>query len=361
MYPKLLIDINKLRENIDAVAKITKEDGGCSMMIVTKCLCADRKVAEMITSHPAVDYLADSRIANIKKYQDLVEASGKQSVLLRLPMMSEIEEVVRYANVSFNSEMETIEALNAEAGRQGKTHKVVLMVDLGELREGIFFENEEEILETAEKIHAMEHVELYGMGTNLTCYGAIIPKNDNLSVLCAIAEKVEQKLGIRLEMISGGNSSSIYLVGKGELPEKISNLRLGESFLLGNDTAYGSRLPGTVNDGLLCEAQIVELKTKPSLPIGEVGVDAFGQKPFYEDRGRIRRAILAIGQQDTDRDGMHPLDEKVDVLGASSDHLILDVTKSDKEYHIGDTVRFTLDYGAVLRLATSEYVTKEYI
>lgn len=361
MYPKLLIDINKLRENIDAVAKITKEDGGCSMMIVTKCLCADRKVAEMITSHPEVDYLADSRIANIKKYQDLVEASGKQSVLLRLPMMSEIEDVVRYANVSFNSEMETIEALNAEAGRQGKTHKVVLMVDLGDLREGIFFENEEEILETAEKIHAMEHVELYGMGTNLTCYGAIIPKNDNLSVLCAIAEKVEQKLGIRLEMISGGNSSSIYLVGKGELPEKISNLRLGESFLLGNDTAYGSRLPGTVNDGLLCEAQIVELKTKPSLPIGEVGVDAFGQKPFYEDRGRIRRAILAIGQQDTDRDGMHPLDEKVDVLGASSDHLILDVTKSDKEYHIGDTVRFTLDYGAVLRLATSEYVTKEYI
>ena len=180
MYPKLLIDINKLRENIDAVAKITKEDGGCSMMIVTKCLCADRKVAEMITSHPAVDYLADSRIANIKKYQDLVEASGKQSVLLRLPMMSEIEDVVRYANVSFNSEMETIEALNAEAGRQGKVHKVVLMVDLGDLREGIFFENEEEILETAEKIHAMEHVELYGMGTNLTCYGAIIPKNDNL-------------------------------------------------------------------------------------------------------------------------------------------------------------------------------------
>ena len=361
MYPKLLIDIKKLRENIDAVAKITKEDGGCSMMIVTKCLCADRKVAEMITDHPAVDYLADSRIANIKKYQDLVEKSGKQSVLLRLPMMSEIEDVVRYANVSFNSEMETIEALNAEAGRQGKTHKVVLMVDLGDLREGIFFENEEEILQTAEKIHAMEHVELYGMGTNLTCYGAIIPKNDNLSVLCDIAEKVEQRLGIKLEMISGGNSSSIYLVGKGELPEKISNLRLGESFLLGNDTAYGSRLPGTVGDGLLCEAQIVELKTKPSLPIGEVGVDAFGQKPFYEDRGRIRRAILAIGQQDTDRDGMHPLDEKVDGLGASSAHLILDVTKSDKEYHIGDTVRFTLDYGAVLRLATSEYVTKEYI
>ena len=361
MYPKLLIDMKKLKNNIDAVAEITKTRGGCSMMIVTKCLCADRKVAEMIASHPQVDYLADSRIINIKKYQDLVEENGKQSVLLRLPQMSEIEDVVKYADISFNSEMVTIRALDAEAARQGKIHKVVLMVDLGDLREGIFFENEDEILETAAAIHAMDNVELYGMGVNLTCYGAIIPKNDNLSQLCDIASKVEQRLDIQLEMISGGNSSSIYLVDKGELPEKISNLRLGEAFLLGNDTAYGADLPGTVGDALLCEAQIVELKTKPSLPIGEVGVDAFGQKPFYEDRGRISRAILAIGQQDTDRDGMHPLDEKVDVLGASSDHLILDVTKSEKEYQVGDTVRFTLDYGAVLRLATSEYVEHEYI
>ena len=331
------------------------------MMIVTKCLCADRAVAKMIADHPAVDFLADSRIENIKKYQDLVASSGKQSVLLRLPMMSEIGDVVKYADISFNSELVTIEALNEEAAKQGKIHKVVLMVDLGDLREGIFFRNEEEILETAAKINDMKHIELYGMGTNLTCYGAIIPKYDNLSVLCEIAGRVEDKLGIGLQMVSGGNSSSIYLVGAGQLPEKINNLRLGESFLLGNDTAYGTDLPGTVGDAILCEAQIVELKTKPSLPIGEVGVDAFGQKPFYEDRGDIRRAILAIGQQDTDRDSMIPLDENAEILGASSDHLLLDVTKSDWEYEVGDTVRFTLGYGAVLRLATSEYVEKDFI
>ena len=370
MYPKLLIDINKLRENIDAVAKITKEDGGCSMMIVTKCLCADRKVAEMITSHPAVDYLADSRIANIKKYQDLVEASGKQSVLLRLPMMSEIEDVVRYANVSFNSEMETIEALNAEAGRQGKVHKVVLMVDLGDLREGIFFENEEEILETAEKIHAMEHVELYGMGTNLTCYGAIIPKNDNLSVLADFASRIEAKIGRKLDMVSGGNSSSIYLIWKGQMPEKISNLRLGESFLLGNDTAYGETVPGAVHDTLIVEAQIIELKEKPSLPIGEVGKDAFGNVPVYEDRGIIKRAILGIGKQDTEVDGMIPVkqdadgnwvdDESSEILGGSSDHTLRDMTKADREYKVGDTVTFRLEYGAMLKVATSPYVEKEY-
>ena len=358
MYPRLVIDMAKLRGNIDGVAKIAKEQGGCSLMIVTKALCADEKVVEMIASHPAVDYLADSRVQNIKKNYETIKANGKQSVLLRLPMASEIEEVVKYVDISFNSEMATLEMLNAEAAKQGKVHKAVLMIDVGDLREGIFFRNEEEIIETAKKINDMANVELYGVGVNLTCYGAIIPKNDNLGIICDFAAKIEEATGTKLTMISGGNSSSIYLVGKGELPEKINNLRLGEAFLLGNDTAYGERLEGTVDDALTVEAQIVELKEKPSLPIGEVGVDAFGQKPYYEDRGIIKRAIIGIGQQDMTADSMYPIDERIDVLGASSDHMLLDVTKAD--YKVGDIVSFKLGYGSVLKAATSAYVAKAY-
>lgn len=358
MYPRLVIDMAKLRGNIDGVAKIAKEQGGCSLMIVTKALCADEKVVEMIASHPAVDYLADSRVQNIKKNYETIKANGKKSVLLRLPMASEIEEVVKYVDISFNSEMATLEMLDAEAAKQGKVHKAVLMIDVGDLREGIFFQNEEEIIETAKKINDMANVELYGVGVNLTCYGAIIPKNDNLSIICDFAAKIEEATGTKLTMISGGNSSSIYLVGKGELPEKINNLRLGEAFLLGNDTAYGERLEGTVDDALTVEAQIVELKEKPSLPIGEVGVDAFGQKPYYEDRGIIKRAIIGIGQQDMTADSMYPIDERIDVLGASSDHMLLDVTKAD--YKVGDIVSFKLGYGSVLKVATSEYVAREY-
>ncbi|MDO5414994.1 MAG: ornithine racemase Orr [Bacillota bacterium] len=358
MYPRLVIDMAKLRSNIDGVAKIAKKQGGCSLMIVTKALCADEKVVEMIASHPAVDYLADSRVQNIKKNYETIKANGKQSVLLRLPMASEIEEVVKYVDISFNSEMATLEMLDAEAAKQGKVHKAVLMIDVGDLREGIFFRNEEEIIETAKKINDMANVELYGVGVNLTCYGAIIPKNDNLSIICDFAAKIEEATGTKLTMISGGNSSSIYLVGKGELPEKINNLRLGEAFLLGNDTAYGERLEGTVDDALTVEAQIVELKEKPSLPIGEVGVDAFGQKPYYEDRGIIKRAIIGIGQQDMTADSMYPIDERIDVLGASSDHMLLDVTKAD--YKVGDIVSFKLGYGSVLKAATSAYVAREY-
>ena len=361
MYPRLIIDMKKLRSNVDAVARLTRDDAGCSMMIVTKSVSADDRVCEMIAQHPKVDFMADSRVANIRKYAHLLKPNGRQSVLLRLPMMCEIEELVKYVDISQNSEMSVIEAIDAEAQKQGKIHKILLMIDLGDLREGMFYQNEEEILEAAAKIEAMKGVELYGIGANLTCYGAIIPKYDNLSILCSIGEKIEERIGRKLEIISGGNSSSIYLTWKGGLPEKINNLRLGESYLLGNDTAYGETVPGTVHDALLIEAQIIELKEKPSLPIGEVGKDAFGNVPEYEDRGIIKRAILGIGKQDTDIDEMIPVDERIDILGGSSDHMILDLTKCGEDYKVGDIVTFKLNFGAMLKAATSPYVEKEYI
>lgn len=360
MYPRLIVDMTKLRSNIDAVAEIAKERGNCSLMIVTKALCADERAVKMIAEHPAVDYIADSRVQNIMKNHEAIKKNSKQSVLLRLPMASEIENVVKYVDISFNSELSTVRMLNEEAGKQGKVHKVVLMIDVGDLREGIFFKNEDEIISVAQEINEMENVELFGIGVNLTCYGAIIPKYDNLQTLCEMGRKIEQATGCKLSMVSGGNSSSIYLVEKGELPEGINNLRLGEAFLLGNDTAYGTSLPGTVDDALILEAQIIELKEKPSLPIGEVGVDAFGQKPYYEDRGIIKRAILAIGQQDMDRDSMYPVDRQIDVLGASSDHMLLDVSKTEHAYKVGDIVSFRLGYGSVLKTSTSSYVEKVY-
>lgn len=357
MYPRLNIDLTKLKENLNAVSRITKQLGGCSMMIVTKGLCAEPGLTDLLLSHPEVDFIADSRIQNIK----IFAGRGKKTVLLRLPMASEISDVVRYVDLSFNSELATIRLLDQEAERQGKVHDILLMIDLGDLREGIFYQDEDQIFDVASECLASKHIRLYGIGVNLTCYGAVIPKEDNLSILVEMARKIEEKFKIHLKMISGGNSSSIYLAERGELPKGINNLRLGETFLLGNDTAYGTRLPGTSNDALILEAQIIELKHKRSLPIGEIGVDAFGQRPVYEDRGVIKRAILAIGKQDTDPESMIPLDEQIDILGASSDHLILDVSKSDKEYQVGDIIGFRLGYSGMLKCATSRYVEKVYL
>lgn len=356
MYPKLKIDLNKLDSNATALGKVLR-NAGCSMMIVTKSFCAYPDIVQKIVKNEYITYLADSRVQNLKSYGEV----SKKKVLLRIPMLSEVEEVVRYADISFNSELKTIRELDREAKQQHKKHAIVLMIDLGDLREGIFYREEEEIFTTVESILKLEQIELFGIGVNLTCYGAIIPKYDNLSNLIEIARKVEEKFSLKLQMITGGNSSSYYLIEEGKLPSGINNLRLGESFILGNDTAYGNKIEGTVDDAVILQAEIVELKEKPSLPIGEIGRDAFGQIPHYEDKGIRKRAILAIGKQDTDLDGMIPLDPELEILGGSSDHLIVDVTDCSTDYQVGDILGFKLEYGALLRAFTGPYVEKSFV
>lgn len=323
-------------------------------MIVTKSFCAEKDLVDIIAAHKDVDYLADSRIQNIINYDSV----PKEKVLLRLPQQSEVDLVIKYVDISCNSELTTIVKLNEAAIKQGKVHKIILMIDLGDLREGLFFTEKDEIHKTVQEILKLSNIELYGIGTNLTCYGAIIPKADNLSILADLVTELRETYKIELPMVSGGNSSSLYLIEKGQLPAGINNLRLGEAFVLGNETAYGERIPGTHNDLFVLEAEIIELKTKPSIPIGEVGMDAFGMRPSYEDRGNIKRAILAFGQQDGNIEGMTPIDPDIDILGASSDHLIMDVSRSKIDYKIGDSIGFTLNYGGLLKAATSSYVTK---
>ena len=354
MYPRLVIDLKKVKNNLDRITEMVKGSGS-SLMIVTKGYSADIEIYKILEDSN-IDYFADSRIQNLKKY----EGTKKERVLLRLPMNSETDEVVKYADISLNSELKTINNLNESAKRQNKIHKILLMIDLGDLREGIFFKNEDEIYHTVEETLKLNNIQLFGLGVNLTCYGAVIPKKDNLSVLVEIAKKIEKRFDIKLQMISGGNSSSIYLIGKNELPEGINNLRVGEAFLLGGETAYSQPLKGFYDDAFTLEAEIVELKEKQSVPIGETGVDAFGNKPVYEDRGIIKRAIIAVGRQDVDPDALQPIDDKIDILGASSDHLILDMSKSDKEYNVGDIVNFKLSYSSLLRATTSGYVERVY-
>ena len=356
MFPRVTIDIGKLEQNLTSISKIVKEQGGCSLMIVTKGICADSKVTDMLLKHPEVDFLADSRIQNLKTYA----GRGKETVMLRLPMATEVAEVVKYSDLSLNSELDILKLLNEEARKQGKIHKVLLMIDMGDLREGIFYTEEDQIFFAVEEILKFENIKLYGIGTNLACYGAILPTYANLSILVEIAGKIENKFGIHLAMVSGGNTSSLYLIEKKELPEGINNLRVGGAFLLGNALSTGTKPPGTVSDTLILEAQIIELKSKRSLPVGVNGIDAFGEKPCYEDRGIIKRAILAIGKQDIDPDSIDPLDADIDILGASSDHLIMDISRSPVDYKVGDIIQFKLRYSGMLRCATSSYVEKAY-
>lgn len=348
-YPAIRINTGKLIHNTKVLMEKCSKLG-IDVVPVTKVYCGNPEIAKASVA-AGVKMLADSRIENIIKLKEI----NVPKLLLRIPMMSQVDEVVEHVDISLNSEYEVIRALSNKALEKGKIHKIILMVDLGDLREG---EWSETAVEFAGRIIELKGVRLVGVGTNLTCYGAVIPSKDNLGLLVAIAEEIEKRYDVKLEIISGGNSSSIHLIEKNEVPKRVNQLRLGEAIVLGAETAYGERIEGTYTDVFTYMAEIIELKEKPSVPVGETGVDAFGEVPVYTDRGIRKRAILASGRQDIKLEGIKPRDKDAIVLGASSDHLIIDVSDCKKDYKTGDIMEFDMSYGAMLAAFTSEYVDK---
>ena len=354
MYPAISIDLNKLKENLDFLVSLCHSQG-IKAAIVTKVFCADERIVELIDASNA-DMLADSRTQNLCSMK-----VNKPKLLLRIGMQSEAETIVSCADISMQSELGTILILGEAAKKLGKTHKIILMVDMGDLREGIFNTDTERILETARAIHEHDSLELYGIGVNLTCYGGILPDENNLGGLVRIAEYLRKELSEPIPIVSGGNSSTMGMLLAHDVPEGINHLRLGESFVLGNDTAIGKPVAGLNTDCFVLEAEIVELQTKPSKPIGKSGPNAFGEYLEYPDRGIMKRAILGIGRQDVSVDGLVPVDPEVEIIGASSDHLIVNLTSCSRNYELGDVIRFIPDYGALLHLFTSKYVDRHYI
>jgi predicted amino acid racemase len=350
MYPRVVINTEKYRHNLKNLMNISHENG-ISIMGVSKVFCADHKLVNIMIEEN-VDYIADSRIENLKEI-----STDIPKVLLRIASFGDAERIVLNSNISLNSELETIKRLDSFSKKHGLKHGVILMIDLGDLREGIF--DLEELHDTVKRTLTLDNIDLKGIGTNLTCFGGVIPSTDILKKLVDIKVDIEDKFNITLDIISGGNSSSIDMLIHKTIPKQINNLRLGESIVLGRETAYGTFIEGTYSDVFTLEAEIIELKDKPSVPIGEIGMNAFGKTPTFVDKGIVKRAILAIGKQDVDYKELIPYDT-IEIIGSSSDHLIVDVTNSADIYEIGDTIKFKLTYSSILSLMTSKYVSKAY-
>ncbi|WNF36119.1 alanine/ornithine racemase family PLP-dependent enzyme [Bacillaceae bacterium IKA-2] len=351
-YPRVIWSENKLLHNAAVLQGLCKQQG-VTWVPVTKLICAEQEIVTSLYKKGYTSF-ADSRVKNIKSIKRLFPQSF--ATLLRLPAIREVKEVVLYTDCSLVSEWETIQALDEEAKKQKKIYQIILMVDLGDLREGIL---PNELISFGQKILKLAHIQWEGIGTNLTCYGGVIPTPNNLSQLVNLKELVKDKLKYELKIVSGGNSSSLYLLPKCRLPQGINQLRLGESLFLGKETAYGNKILDCYEDVFHLEAEIIELKEKGSVPKGIIGKNAFGKTPTFQDLGIRKRAILAIGQQDVYIEGLTPVSPDIIILGASSDHLIVDVTMYQEEIKVGSIISFSLNYKSLLILMTSPYVMIE--
>lgn len=358
-YPILEINLEKIYENVKYMVDLCNANG-ISIAGVVKGFNGLPKVVKQFIN-AGCKYIADSRMDQIIRLKE--HGIDIPTMLIRIPMFSEIEELVKYVDISLNSEFDTLCRIERECISQNRIHKVILMFDLGDLREGII--DEKEIIDLALYVeNSFENVELFGIGTNLGCYGSIKPTEKNLGRLCKIAENIEMKIGRKLDIISGGATSSIPLLIDEKMPERINNLRIGEAMILARDLDdyWGYDMSHMNKDTFVLKAEVVEIKDKPSHPIGEMFIDAFGNRPSFEDKGIHKRAVLAIGKQDfSSHDQLIPCIEGVKIIGSSSDHLILDVENCSKEIKLGDVIDFHMFYQPMLYLSSSASVTKVYV
>lgn len=356
MYPRVVVNLDHIRHNAGIVRELC-ESKGIRVLGVTKVFSGDPVIAKCYID-AGITMTGDSRTENLKAQAEYGLTAERW--LIRPPMLSDTPELVRYAHASLNSEIEVIRAISEETIRQGlPQHKIVLMADLGDIREG--FVDYDEMIQVALETEALPGVYLYGIGVNLTCFSFIQPDEAKMQELADLRTRVSEAVGRPLDIVSGGNSGTIDLMLRDGIADGVDSLRLGESLLFGKERAKYSYLPGTFKDTFTMECEIVELKSKPSLPWGTVGVDSYGNKPEFVDRGANRvKAICALGKQDFDPEICNPLDSGIIILGSSSDHLMLDITDSEREYKVGDIVQLELGYFSVMRAFTSKYVEIEY-
>jgi predicted amino acid racemase len=247
--------------------------------------------------------------------------------------------------------------LGQAASKLGVKHHIILMEDVGDLREGILTEH---VLDTVRRIVNLEGIALDGLGTNMGCFGGILPEYSNLNILVQLGQMIKSTLGVSLEVLSGGGTSSLLLVEKGEMPKGINQLRIGEGILLGTDTTNNRNVEWLQNDAFILQAEVIEVKAKPSVPIGNIGRDAFGNIPEFADVGIRNRAIVAFGKQDGYIEGLIPVESGITILGASSDHMILDITEAARKIQVGDDLAFRVNYAGLLSASKSRYVKKVF-
>ena len=323
--------------------------------VVSKLLCGNELFLKELV-RLGVSEFHDTRISNLKTIKEIIPTA--QTVYIKPPAKRQIPSVIKYADVSFNTDFTTIQALSAEAVLQKATHKVIIMVEMGDLREGVMGE---QIVEFYQKIFQLPNIDIVGLGTNLNCLNAVMPSQDKLIQLSLYKQLIETKFDVHIPWISGGTSVTVPLLLNRQLPKQVNHFRVGEFLFFGLDLFTNKTINGMYDDVFRLYAQIIELYEKPKVPIGEQGFNVSGDTPVYsaDDYGKLSfRAILDVGLLDCNPRYLIADDENIDIIEASSDMLVIELHQNEKGYAVGDMISFKLKYMGVLGIMNSNYIDK---
>lgn len=348
------LDRKKLKQNFDYLDELFRKND-IQLSVVTKMLCGNKLfLTELLKLD--ISQVCDSRVSNLKTIKSI--KPDIETIYIKPPAKRAVKSVVQYADISVNTEVRTIKLLSEEAGRQGKKHKILIMIELGELREGIMGED---FMAFYEEVFRLDNIEVVGIGTNLTCLYGVLPNHDKLIQLCLYEQLVEAKFNRHIPYVSGGSSVTIPLIFEKLLPKGINHFRVGETLFLGTDLFNNTTIDKMNSDVFKLYAEIIELSEKPQVPIGEMGQNVEGETFEFSDKDagkRSYRAIVDMGLLDVEQSHIKPVDQEVSMVGASSDMFVMDLGDNQQDYKVGDLLEFEMDYMGVLRAINSRYIDK---
>lgn len=356
---KLIIDKQKLFQNISALNEYLAQKN-IKWTLVTKLLSGNKVVLEEILNKPLIKKLnsiGDSRITNLK----IIKKINPKIVTMYIkpPAMKYAKTIIKYADISLNTSLKTIKKLNEEAKLQNKIHKIIIMIELGELREGVIKEN---LLDFYSQCFNLSNINVIGIGANLGCMYGVEPTIKKMKLLSDYKKKIEKKFNKKLKFISGGSSINLSLLEKG-FPKSINHLRIGESAFLGTDPITGKKYKDLNTDVFKYQANIIELKKKRSKPDGKIGSANIGHTSNKFSKTETYRAIVDFGILDVDAEKLKPKSKNIFFIGTTSDMSVYDLKKNTiingKKKEVGSTIEFIPNYMAVAKLFLSKYTEIE--
>ncbi len=358
-YPAIEVNLSHVQNNARLMTDYCAKQG-VSVAGVIKFSDGNISIADAYHQGGCAQ-IASSRVIHLKRIKN--EIPDAVTMLIRLPMLSEVSDVIKFCDISLNSERDTLTALNHESGKTGKKHGIILMFDVGDLREGVININELYKLAMYTE-YKLRNLKLRGIGTTFACFGSILPSDENLNTLLLAAERIEEGIGRKLELISGGSSVNLTIMQKEGMPGRINHLRIGGSIANPRNIRlnHGVVLEGMKEDTVILKAELIEVNVKPSCPFGQSSLNWSGNKVEFEDKGNRRRAIAALGSQDIgDALKLFPREEGIKIMGCSSDHTVLDIEDSKKAWKVGDIISFNLSYPPLMYSFCTRQVNIEFI
>lgn len=345
----------KLKHNYQFLDEKLKKKG-VEWGVVTKLLCGNKRFINEVLAL-GVKEAHDSRISNLKKIKMM--DPDIQTVYIKPPSRSAIPDIISYADVSFNTEFDTIKALSDEAVKQNKKHKIIIMIEMGDLREGVMGED---LVDFYGEIFRLPHIYISGLGTNLNCLTGVMPSEDKLIQLSLYKQIIEARFGREIPWVSGGTSVTLPLFLNNRLPKGINHFRIGESLYFGANLFTGKTIPGMERNVFQLDTEIIEITLKPMVPQGDLGSNPSGDTAEIDESlyGKTSyRAIIDIGLLDINPKYLIPEDDKVKVVGASSDMLVVELGENKQNYKVGDILTFGLEYMGALSILNSNYIDKK--